>query len=74
MHPILFEIGDWPVYSYGVLLAAAYLAGGFIHRAQLSDEPPQYEVSSFQGSADPSSVTGKESVWKGTLSLPMNWT
>jgi len=27
MHPILFEIGSWPVYSYGVLLAAAYLAG-----------------------------------------------
>lgn len=27
MHPILFEIGDWPVYSYGVLLAAAYLIG-----------------------------------------------
>jgi phosphatidylglycerol---prolipoprotein diacylglyceryl transferase len=27
MHPILFEIGRWPVYSYGVLLAAAYLAG-----------------------------------------------
>ena len=27
MHPILFEIGGWPVYSYGVLLAAAYLAG-----------------------------------------------
>ena len=27
MHPILFEIGHWPVYSYGVLLAAAYLAG-----------------------------------------------
>jgi phosphatidylglycerol:prolipoprotein diacylglycerol transferase len=26
MHPILFEFGDWPVYSYGVLLAAAYLA------------------------------------------------
>jgi phosphatidylglycerol:prolipoprotein diacylglycerol transferase len=26
MHPILFEVGDWPVYSYGVLLAAAYLA------------------------------------------------
>ena len=25
MHPILFEIGTWPVYSYGVLLAAAYL-------------------------------------------------
>jgi phosphatidylglycerol:prolipoprotein diacylglycerol transferase len=25
MHPILFEIGSWPVYSYGVLLAAAYL-------------------------------------------------
>jgi phosphatidylglycerol:prolipoprotein diacylglycerol transferase len=25
MHPILFQIGDWPVYSYGVLLAAAYL-------------------------------------------------
>ncbi len=27
MYPILFEIGDWPVYSYGVLLAAAYLIG-----------------------------------------------
>jgi phosphatidylglycerol:prolipoprotein diacylglycerol transferase len=27
MHPILFEVGHWPVYSYGVLLAAAYLAG-----------------------------------------------
>jgi phosphatidylglycerol:prolipoprotein diacylglycerol transferase len=26
MHPILFEIGNWPVYSYGVLLAVAYLA------------------------------------------------
>jgi phosphatidylglycerol:prolipoprotein diacylglycerol transferase len=25
MHPILFQIGSWPVYSYGVLLAAAYL-------------------------------------------------
>lgn len=25
MHPILFELGNWPVYSYGVLLAAAYL-------------------------------------------------
>lgn len=27
MHPILFEIGGWPVYSYGVLLALAYLLG-----------------------------------------------
>jgi phosphatidylglycerol---prolipoprotein diacylglyceryl transferase len=27
MHPILFKIGSWPVYSYGVLLAVAYLAG-----------------------------------------------
>jgi phosphatidylglycerol:prolipoprotein diacylglycerol transferase len=27
MHPILFEIGNWPFYSYGVLLALAYLAG-----------------------------------------------
>ena len=27
MHPILFRIGPWPVYSYGVLLALAYLAG-----------------------------------------------
>jgi phosphatidylglycerol:prolipoprotein diacylglycerol transferase len=26
MHPILFEFGSWPVYSYGVLLAVAYLA------------------------------------------------
>jgi phosphatidylglycerol:prolipoprotein diacylglycerol transferase len=27
MHPILFEVGGWPVYAYGVLLALAYLAG-----------------------------------------------
>jgi len=27
MHPILFSVGNWPVYSYGVLLALAYLAG-----------------------------------------------
>lgn len=27
MHPILFSVGGWPVYSYGVLLAAAYLIG-----------------------------------------------
>jgi phosphatidylglycerol:prolipoprotein diacylglycerol transferase len=27
MHPILFEIGSWPVYTYGILLAAAYLLG-----------------------------------------------
>ena len=27
MHPILFQLGNWPVYSYGVLLALAYLAG-----------------------------------------------
>jgi phosphatidylglycerol---prolipoprotein diacylglyceryl transferase len=26
MHPILFEVVGWPVYSYGVLLATAYLA------------------------------------------------
>lgn len=25
MYPILFEIGNWPVYAYGVLLAIAYL-------------------------------------------------
>lgn len=27
MHPILLRLGSWPVYSYGVLLALAYLAG-----------------------------------------------
>lgn len=27
MHPILFEIGRFPIYTYGVLLAAAYLLG-----------------------------------------------
>jgi phosphatidylglycerol:prolipoprotein diacylglycerol transferase len=27
MHPVLFEIHGWPIYAYGVLLAAAYLAG-----------------------------------------------
>jgi phosphatidylglycerol---prolipoprotein diacylglyceryl transferase len=27
MHPLLFEIGGFPVYTYGVLLAAAYLLG-----------------------------------------------
>ena len=27
MHPILFKLGSWPIYAYGVLLALAYLAG-----------------------------------------------
>jgi phosphatidylglycerol:prolipoprotein diacylglycerol transferase len=27
MHPLLFELGQFPVYTYGVLLAAAYLTG-----------------------------------------------
>src|SRR3954465_3120319 len=27
MHPILFEVGGFPVYTYGLLLAAAYLVG-----------------------------------------------
>jgi phosphatidylglycerol---prolipoprotein diacylglyceryl transferase len=27
MHPILLRIGSWPIYSYGVMLALAYLAG-----------------------------------------------
>ena len=27
MHPILFELGGFPVYTYGVMLAAAYLLG-----------------------------------------------
>src|SRR5262245_5689811 len=27
MHPILFEIGGFPVYTYGLLLAAAYVLG-----------------------------------------------
>jgi phosphatidylglycerol:prolipoprotein diacylglycerol transferase len=27
MHPVLFELGGFPVYTYGVLLAAAYLLG-----------------------------------------------
>ena len=27
MHPILFEIGGFPVYTYGLLLAGAYLLG-----------------------------------------------
>ena len=27
MHPILFELGPLTIYTYGVLLAAAYLLG-----------------------------------------------
>jgi len=27
MHPILFEVGGFPIYTYGLLLAAAYLLG-----------------------------------------------
>lgn len=27
MYPILFDVAGWPVYSYGLLLALAYLAG-----------------------------------------------
>ena len=43
MHPILFEIGNWPVYSYGVLLALAYLvapaAGGRARAAPAASTP-----------------------------------
>jgi phosphatidylglycerol:prolipoprotein diacylglycerol transferase len=34
MHPILFEIGTFPVYTYGILLGAAYLAGLQFARAR----------------------------------------
>ena len=27
MHPILFDLGGFTIYAYGVLLAAAYLLG-----------------------------------------------
>ena len=36
MHPILFSVGGWPVYSYGVLLALAYLAAA---RARVLEIP-----------------------------------
>ena len=42
MHPILFEIGRFPVYTYGVLLAAAYLLGlqfALVARAQAGLDP-----------------------------------
>ena len=34
MHPILFEVGGFTIYSYGVLLAAAYLLGLQFARAR----------------------------------------
>jgi phosphatidylglycerol:prolipoprotein diacylglycerol transferase len=34
MHPILFEVGGFTIYSYGVLLAAAYLVGLQFARAR----------------------------------------
>lgn len=36
MHPLLFEVGRFPVYTYGVLLATAYLTGLWlaVHRAR----------------------------------------
>ncbi|HCJ79873.1 MAG TPA: prolipoprotein diacylglyceryl transferase, partial [Desulfotomaculum sp.] len=29
MHPIIFEIGNFKVYSYGLMLALAFLTGGW---------------------------------------------
>ena len=52
-------------------------------RFSLVENLPPYQVSQFsdfsvstdfQGSSEPKSVAGKETVWKATLSLPMNWT
>ena len=35
MHPILFELGSLTIYSYGVLLASAYLLGLWLAATQL---------------------------------------
>jgi len=35
MRPVLFHIGDFPVYSYGVMLFIAFLAGIFVARGEL---------------------------------------
>ena len=41
MYPVMFHLGSFPVYSYGVMLAVAILVGIFyaIRRA------PRYQVS-----------------------------
>jgi len=36
MRPVLFHIGSFPVYSYGVMLFIAFLAGIFVARAELN--------------------------------------
>ncbi|MEW6553484.1 MAG: prolipoprotein diacylglyceryl transferase [Actinomycetota bacterium] len=36
MRPVLFHIGGFPVYSYGVMLFIAFLAGIFVARAELN--------------------------------------
>jgi phosphatidylglycerol:prolipoprotein diacylglycerol transferase len=36
MRPVLFHIGGFPVYSYGVMLFAAFLAGIFVARHELN--------------------------------------
>ena len=52
-------------------------------RFWLVENLPPYQLSqlkafslstSFHGSFEPRMVTGKLTVWKATLSLPMNWT
>ena len=52
-------------------------------RFSLVENLPPYQVTqlnafkrstSFHGSSLPMIVTGKLTVWKATLSLPMNWT
>jgi len=36
MRPVLFHIGSYPVYSYGVMLFLAFMAGVFVARAELN--------------------------------------
>ena len=30
MYPVLFHIGSWPVYTYGVMVSAGFIAGYFV--------------------------------------------
>jgi len=49
MHPILFEIGDFPVYTYGPIMALAFLVAFFLvyHIAKKRDEDVEFYMDLY---------------------------
>ena len=59
MHPILFEFGGFPIYSYGVLLAAAYLLGLQFALMRARRARPRSRTGSWTSASGSSSRAGR---------------